>query len=355
VSALSVCLSAFAVFLVFFLHRFFLFFQPLAMSSVCRAKAALLLLLPAAVACLRVPEPAAPRSTAHPSGSPQPLLSRRWAVGGLSGLLATAPLSDLRAASASTVEAAAPARALPNALCDSCVSVLQTARQEITLVGTAHISADSALLVQRVLRQVKPDTVMIELDSSRAGKLIPKRPSAGASAEAGAGTSGGGASGDEAGRAPPSSIGRLAGRVLRGKVDLQDAKADAVGVGLSSMYKQLDQMGFQSGEEFVIAVREADALGATLLLGDQDAKVTLHRLSDALGKVLFAPAGTYGTGAPLPAALVEAVGSDGAAAELTRDNVARSMEVLDRCYLVITPVLPGPRRCAQAQRGNATT
>ena len=118
------------------------------------ARAALLLLLPAAVACLRVPEPAAPRSTARPSSSPQPLLSRRWAVGGLSGFLASAPLSDLRAASASTAEAVAPARALPNALCDSCVSVVQTARQEITLVGTAHISADSALLVQRVLRQV---------------------------------------------------------------------------------------------------------------------------------------------------------------------------------------------------------
>ena len=206
-------------------------------------RAALLLLLPAAVACLRVPEPAAPRSTARPSSSSQPLLSRRWAVGGLSGLLATAPLSDLRAASASVAEVAAPAIALPNALCDSCVSVVQTARQEITLVGTAHISADSALLVQRVLRQVKPDTVMIELDASRAGKLIAKKPSAGAGAEAGAG-----AAGDEAGRAPPSSIGRLAGRVLRGKVDLQEAKADAVGVGLSSMYKQLDQMGFQVSE-----------------------------------------------------------------------------------------------------------
>ena len=170
----------------------------------------LLLLLPAAVACLRAPHPAAPRSTARPSSSP--LLSRRWAVGGLSGLLATAPLSTLRAASASTAEAAAPARALPNALCDSSVSVVQTARQEITLVGTAHISADSALLVQRVLRQVKPDTVMIELDASRAGKLLAKRPSAGAGDEAAAAA--GGRGGDDAGRAPPSSIGRLAGRVL---------------------------------------------------------------------------------------------------------------------------------------------
>ena len=169
----------------------------------------LLLLLPAAVACLRAPHPAAPRSTARPSSSP--LLSRRGAVGGLSGLLATAPLSTLRAASASTAEAAAPARALPNALCDSSVSVVQTARQEITLVGTAHISADSALLVQRVLRQVKPDTVMIELDASRAGKLLAKRPSAGAGDAAAAAAGGGG--GDDAGRAPPSSIGRLAGRV----------------------------------------------------------------------------------------------------------------------------------------------
>ena len=65
--------------------------------------------------------------------------------------------------------------------------------------------------------QVKPDTVMIELDASRAGKLIAKRPSAGAGAEAGGGAGsggGGGAAGDEACRAPPSSIGRLAGRVL---------------------------------------------------------------------------------------------------------------------------------------------
>jgi S-adenosylmethionine synthetase len=96
----------------------------------------------------------------------------------------------------------------------------------------------------------------------------------------------------------------------------------------------------------------AYSLADSLLLGDQDAKVTLRRLSDALGKVqvvlvylhhhhhhhhhhyttaaattttttttaaatattttttkvLFAPAGTYGTGAPLPSALIEAVG-----------------------------------------------
>lgn len=208
----------------------------------------------------------------------------------------------------------APTRTLPNVLCDSCVSVVQTARQEITLVGTAHISEDSAVLVQRVLRQVQPDTVMIELDASRAAKLL---------GAMGRTQTQNAAAGDTADRAPPT-IGRLAGRVLRG--DLQEAKADAVGVGLSSMYRQLDQMGFQSGAEFVVAVREADALNATLLLGDRDARQTLRRLSDALGTVLLAPAGTYGSGAPLPAALLEA--TSGANSELTRDSMAKTMEVL---------------------------
>lgn len=135
-------------------------------------------------------------------------------------------------------------------------------RRDITLVGTAHISEDSALLVQQVLRQVRPDTVMVELDASRATKLLAARPD---SVRSAAGTTAA-----EAERAPPFSMGRLVGRVMRG--DLQEAKADAVGVGLASMYKQLDQMGFQSGAEFVVAVKEAEALGATLLLGDRDAR-----------------------------------------------------------------------------------
>ena len=73
-------------------------------------------------------------------------LSRRAAL----GLLAASPFSThLQAALAAT--AAEPAATL----CDTSVVCLRSARgQDITLVGTAHISADSALLVQRVLRQV---------------------------------------------------------------------------------------------------------------------------------------------------------------------------------------------------------
>ena len=43
--------------------------------------------------------------------------------------------------------------------------------REVTLIGTAHISEDSVALVRRTIRNVRPDTVMIELDQKRVGKL----------------------------------------------------------------------------------------------------------------------------------------------------------------------------------------
>ena len=39
------------------------------------------------------------------------------------------------------------------------------------MIGTAHISEESANLVRRTIRTVKPDVVMIELDPKRIGKV----------------------------------------------------------------------------------------------------------------------------------------------------------------------------------------
>ncbi|CAM9665521.1 unnamed protein product, partial [Heterosigma akashiwo] len=39
--------------------------------------------------------------------------------------------------------------------------------KEIFLIGTAHISNTSAILVQETVRGVRPDVVMVELDASR--------------------------------------------------------------------------------------------------------------------------------------------------------------------------------------------
>lgn len=111
-------------------------------------------------------------------------------------------------------------------------------------------------------------------------------------------------------------MGGVARRLMRG--DTEGAGAEAVGLAISQLYKNLDSLGFKSGGEFVAAIEEvcvhpllfsipgckpltlkhgtltltergtsdtplqAKALGATVVLGDQDASVTLGRLRDAI-------------------------------------------------------------------------
>ena len=92
-------------------------------------------------------------------------LTRRAAVGGaLCGSQLLAPLGGGLAWAAA-----------PPPLCDQDVSVLRTsANKEIVIVGTAHVSEESAALVRQVVRQVRPDTVMVELDKRRAVALMRK-------------------------------------------------------------------------------------------------------------------------------------------------------------------------------------
>lgn len=39
------------------------------------------------------------------------------------------------------------------------------------MIGTAHISEESANLVRRTIKKVQPDVVMIELDPKRIGRV----------------------------------------------------------------------------------------------------------------------------------------------------------------------------------------
>jgi pheromone shutdown protein TraB len=50
------------------------------------------------------------------------------------------------------------------------------------------------------------------------------------------------------------------------------------------MYSRLDAAGFDSGEEFVRAVKEGQKLGADIVLGDRDVEVTLRRVTEGLAK-----------------------------------------------------------------------
>ena len=56
--------------------------------------------------------------------------------------------------------------------CSDSITVLKSpSGKDVVLIGTAHISEDSVTLVRNVIRTVKPDVVMIELDRKRLGRV----------------------------------------------------------------------------------------------------------------------------------------------------------------------------------------
>ena len=49
--------------------------------------------------------------------------------------------------------------------------VLSFGERTITLIGTAHVSAESVAEVESTIRELKPDSVAIELDEKRADSI----------------------------------------------------------------------------------------------------------------------------------------------------------------------------------------
>ena len=205
----------------------------------------------------------------HKSCSLRVPFSRRGVLAagaGAIGSLAVEQHEVSRLPFGASVTAAMPlADTASSPLCDPCVSIVKTARgQEVTIVGTAHISEDSATLVSRVIQFQHPDTVMIELDPSRAVKLIGRAsptlklvdPQAAFNRGEGPPTALNSLPSSPLSLPQPSTtptygIGRIAGRLMRG--DLEEAKTDVVGAGLAGLYKQLDSMGKQQAAASCLA------------------------------------------------------------------------------------------------------
>ena len=137
-------------------------------------------------------------------------ITRRSAIG---GLLAG---SSLSLSAPPALGASVP----QGPLCSPDVAVLQTAgAKQIIVIGTAHVSEESVALVQQVIREVQPETVMVELDKPRAVTLLRKER---------ARRKGGG--GGEAAGVTPSG-------------------ASGAEQGIASFYQSLEEMGLQSGGE----------------------------------------------------------------------------------------------------------
>ena len=180
--------------------------------------------------------------------------------------------------------------------CDGSVSVWQqpVTGRKVYLVGTAHISIASAELVGDVIDDVRPDAVFVELDAKRVRRSMSttgsstiattKPTTSNTRSEEPGGLVLPTKSNDQVLTGPDtplpasSSSGSSSGM---SKQALSFGSA-AVGSAIKGMYGKLGNAGFKPGEEFVIAVREGQEVGAMVILGDRDVEVTLRRLSEAL-------------------------------------------------------------------------
>ncbi len=129
---------------------------------------------------------------------------------------------------------------------ESDVHRVEVEGREFILVGTAHVSRESAALVRAVIERERPDTVCVELDRQRYETLSQKR--------------------------------RWEALDLREVIRKQQLAALLANLVLASYQKKLGGvLGVAPGTELIEATRVADELGIRVQLCDRDVRVTLRR------------------------------------------------------------------------------
>ena len=188
-------------------------------------------------------------------------------------------------------------------VCDPSVSVWKRNGRIVYLLGTAHISSSSAELAGNLVKDTHPSGVFVELDPKRVrgsgilanrvtidengqevqgpiSKIIVpefKSPLASSSSESTTTTT-------TTTTTPSSSPIVTKPKTADKPNPMMRAASMAVGNSIKGMYKKLDNAGFNAGEEFVVAIREGQANGSDIILGDRDVEVTLRRVAEALAQ-----------------------------------------------------------------------
>ena len=124
--------------------------------------------------------------------------------------------------------------------------------KEILLVGTAHVSLESAELVERVIAEESPDTVAVELCEARYQALRQKQ------------------------RWQETNIVKV----------IREKKAFVLLMNLILAYFQRKlgrNLGIRPGEEMLRAVQAAEKAGAEVHLADRDIRITLSRAWRLMG------------------------------------------------------------------------
>lgn len=126
------------------------------------------------------------------------------------------------------------------------VHFLEVDAREFILVGTAHVSRESAELVRRVIEQEKPDRVCVELDAQRYQALTQKQ--------------------------------RWEALDIKEVIRKKQLSTLMVNLLLSAYQKKLGlKLGVLPGTELLEATRAAEESGIPVSLCDRDVRVTLRR------------------------------------------------------------------------------
>ncbi|KAG8087757.1 hypothetical protein GUJ93_ZPchr0010g8918 [Zizania palustris] len=136
--------------------------------------------------------------------------------------------------------------------------------EDVWILGTSHLSEESVAQVERVLRAVRPDNVVVELCRSRAGIMY--APTAGAS-------------GEPLLKSNMFSLGgsKFFGAINR-SINLGGQTALALRLLLAVFSSKISSGANQPfGEEFRAARKVSEDLGAQLVLGDRPIEITLER------------------------------------------------------------------------------
>ena len=138
---------------------------------------------------------------------------------------------------------------------------LSTEGRDVIIIGTAHVSRESADLVARVIEEEQPDTVSVELCQSRYQAITQKD--------------------------------RWENTDLLKVIKEKKAFLLLSNLLLSSFQRRIGRkLGIKPGQEMMIAIQSAEAIGAQVHLADRDIRTTLTRAWRMMGfwrklKLLF--------------------------------------------------------------------
>ena len=126
------------------------------------------------------------------------------------------------------------------------VDLIKYNDKEIFLVGTAHVSAESSELVQKIIERERPDSVAVELCQARYDSLL------------------------NPDRWKETDIVKI---IKEGKSQVLIAQ-----LLLASFQKRIaKELNVKPGGEMMAALESAKKVGAELVLADRDVKATLKR------------------------------------------------------------------------------